>query len=671
MTRTPTGALCCALLLCACRAERPGPSGAPRAAEPVPQALELSSAEVTEEAIRCIEEGRCERARDLLDELLLSDRLQRARLRLAEDAPEDALTEIDRALSIAPENGAARLLKADASLRLAEAKIRSGGSGTLIQGALSDALEYYGGSAESAHTLFGASRAAWLLNRPDEALEFARRGMELLRSDERLPIELDLAPERIYAEQVFAAYASAKAAGTEGDAGARLAGLFREAEDALAKRLGRAGDDPWAWATLSDLYEWEARPADAKGALERGLARAPEDAGLLERLARVSRALEGPAAAVKAFEGYVSAHPEVAAGRWHLAVAHFDLALARYKQDPRVLEPQAFAASEAEFRALRERAPEFVQGAMGYEVVCRLARGWCAYHAGELERAKGEFLSMNELFPRGVEWAMPGELESGIRGLYFVADTLAKTDNLAAGTVFEELRLLQPDSFLWANNAGFFLREAAVELEYEGRNLCNAASGSLTNAEALAELRTRAGIAPGTANERGAFQRAADERCRRAREIMERSWRAYEPAAALAPEDVRVVNDAALVLVYYLHRELERAEKMLLRCVELGGPQLEAKKAELAVEGSPERAGVLESEIEQLTEAWGDAHQNLGVLEWFHRKNTAAARAWLEKSLEIWPTRPEVRNSYLPQVRGERPPDLDDFLGWAKPCEVR
>ena len=105
--------------------------------------------------------------------------------------------------------------------------------------------------------------------------------------------------------------------------------------------------------------------------------------------------------------------------------------------------------------------------------------------------------------------------------------------------------------------------------------------------------------------------------------------------------------------------------------VEMGGPQLEAKKAALAAEASPERASELESEIEQLTEAWGDAHQNLGVLEWVHRGNAAAARPWFEKSIEIWPERPEVRNTYLPQVRGERPRDPDEDIGWAQPCELR
>ncbi len=668
MPRTLLGALCCVLSLAACQGSR---SRAPRAHSPASAAPEPEeSGELQAQAIRCVEEGDFESAREVLDELLLTDRLTRARARILGGAPEDALIEIDRALEIAPQDPEVRLLKADASLRLAEARIQGGGgSPGLIQGALLDALEFYRGAGESTHGLFGASRASWWLNQKEAALEFARRGMAQRGPDDALPEEFGGTPERIYAEQVYAAYASARAESRD-DAPA----LFRESEDALGKCLGRASDDPWAWSTLADLYQWEGQLGAAKETLLRGLQRVPEDVGLLARLARVGQELEGAAATVRTFETYVAAHPEVLAARWQLAAAHFELALQGYEKDPRVLDPEPFRAAEQEFRALRERAPEFAQGALGFEVVCRLARGWCAYHAADMARAEREFLAMNELLERGVEWQLPGRLESGIQGLFFVADAYSKNDNLAAGEVFEHLHELQPDQYLWANNAGFFLRDAGVDLEREGRGLCRAARGLVGNVEVLAELRARAGIAglpPGSPEERAAFARAADERLARARAILERSWAAYRPAAELVPNDVRVVNDAALVLVYYLRHDLGLAEQLLLRCVEMGGPQLEAKRAELAVEASPERASALESEIELLTEAWGDAHQNMGVLEWFHRGNAAAARPWFEKSLEIWPTRPEVQNSYLPQVRGERAPDREEFLAWGEPCAVR
>jgi hypothetical protein len=633
---------------------------------PQPQAR----GEVSAEATRLIEAGRLEEARALLDELLLTGLMDQARSQLAAGSPADALTTLDRIRELAPEDEDARLLEGDASLALAEAAIRRRGSVGLIEGALGDALHAYQSLDESGHALFGASRAAWLLGETEQALELARRGMAQRR--EGRPGASGLEPERIYAEQLLAACARARGAGSE-----EASALYQETEEALGKLLGRASVDPWAWSRLSDVNEWQGNLAGAKLACERGLARTPEDAGLLERLARVSREFEGPAAAVQSLETFVRAHPAVEAGHWQLAVARFQLALHGYEQDPRVLDPAPFTEAEAGFRALRERSGEMTQAALGYEVVCRLARGWCAFRAGDLALAEREFRSMNELFERGIEWSLPGKLESGIQGLFLCADAHGEKDEFqAAGEVFEELRALQPDSTPWANNAGFFLRDAAMDLEKEARKLCQAARGELTNSEALAELRALPGVehAPsGTASERAAFARAADERAARARAVMERSWQAYRPAAELAPEDVRVVNDAALVLVYYLHHDLEWAEQALLRCVEMGGPQIEAKRAALAREESPEKASALDAELTLLTEAWGDAHQNLGVLEWVHRKNATAAQAWLEKALAIWPDRYPVTNSLLPQVRGElapEPNDRWDLLGWGRPCPV-
>lgn len=671
MSRPLLGALVGLALVPACRSQRP----APPAQRPPAQVAAEARASVTENAVRSIEAGELDEARALLDRLVLDEHLARARQELASGAPEDALLAIDRALALAPEDPELRLLKADASLRLAETKIAAGGgSGALIEGALADALEAYLAAGESAHALFGASRAAWLLGRTDEGLALARRGLTLLGPEEvegRLG-ELVQSPQRIHAEQVFAAYVQARAAGAE-----EARALALECEEALGRVLGRALDDPWAWRTLADLHEREGRAAEARDACLRGLKRRPADAELLARLTRTAEAAAGPQAAVALLEAHLALHGPLPAARWQLAVARFRVALAGLTAEPRALAPAPFEASEAEFRALGAELTDHAEAALGYAVVSRLAQGWCAFHAGELERARSTFLSLEELRPRGLEWSLPGELESGIQGLFLVADAHGQREEKeAAGEVFEALHALQPEVLDWANNAGFFLRDAALDLERDGRTLCRAARGRITNPEARAELRALAGLAaepPGSEAERAAFERAANERLARARTLMPRSWSAYHAAAELAPEDVRVLNDAALVLVYYLHHDLEWAEQALLRCVELGEPQLEAKRAALAAEESPERAQALEAELELLTEAWGDAHQNLGVLAWVHRREREAAERWLVKSLEIWPARMPVKNSLLPQVRGELAPEEDDvwnLLEWAQPCKT-
>jgi predicted Zn-dependent protease len=673
---SPLGVALCAALLCACQTAE---AVSTEAELPPPAAPERRSA-VAEEAIQKIEGGQLEHARDLLDELVLAEHVGEAQRRLATGAPEDALVSIDRALELAPDDPGLRLLKADASLRLAEAKLANGGGNAgLIEGALTDALDSYGQARSCAHASFGASRAAWRLGRTQEALDRARAGIVQLASEdpraaELAASELGFQPHRLYAEQAVAAYFAAR---TEGLADTRA--LRLEAEDALTRLIGRSLDDPWAWSTLSDLYEGDGDSVRAKGMVERGLRFAPRDEGLLERLARTTSATDGPVAAVKALEACVAREPAVGAARWHLFVARFQAALSGLKQEPPVLDPLPFQELEREFSAFGTAEPRFADGARGYQIVCRLARGWCAFHAGDLARARAEFSSMGELVERGAEWSLPGELESGIMGLFQVADAYnTREDKLAAGEVFEQLHALQPDLYLWANNAGVSLRDAARDLEEEGRKLCRAARGSLTKEEALAELRPRLGEGappPGSSAERAAFGQAANEDFARAREWMERSWTAYRAAAELAPEDVRVVNDAALILVYYLHRDLEWAEAALLRCVELGGRELEAKRAALATEEAPERAATLDAELAQLTEAFGDAHENLGVLLWIYRRDAAGAQDWLEKAIEIWPTtRQPVTNSLLPQIRGELQPEEDDrwdLLNWAQPCPIR
>ena len=647
----------------------PAASGAPHA-EPL-----------HERALELLEEGDYEDARELLDDLLVERYIEEARADLAANAPEDALTTLDKALEAEPGNAEVRLLKADASLVLAEKKIAEGGSAGLIEGSLLDALEHYDEAEESPTTSFGAARAAWLLGERERALEFARRGAALAREPGpardgvRVPGRAGDAviPERVYAEIVLSAYVAAKTRENE-----EAVPLFLETEEQLTRLLGRAPTEPWPWSSLSDLYEWEDRAPEARRVLEGGLERLPDDAGLLERYARVVRKAEGQSGVVAAFSRFVETNPEVALGRWSLALERFKLGLANLEADPRVLDPAEFLRAEQDFERARSLASELTGPARGYEVVCRAARGWCALYAGDLDGAVRGFLSMNELFERGIEWSLPNQLESGIQGLFHVADAYnAAEDWRSAGEVFEELHALQPAQALWANNAGFFLRDAAVDLESFGRKLCRAAQGLTSDADVLAELSAAAGVPLAdvrTPAGRARLAGAADERFATARELMERSWQAYADAARLAPDDVRVVNDAGLVLVYYLHRDLDLAESFFRRCIEIGEGQVREREAELR-ERTAAGADVseLESSLYQLREAWGDAHQNLGALEFVHRNDPAAAIPLLERSVEIGPERPAVVNSLLPLVRGQRAREEDDpwdLAAWARPCSI-
>src|SRR6185503_1029541 len=134
-----------------------------------------------------------------------------------------------------------------------------------------------------------------------------------------------------------------------------------------------------------------------------------------------------------------------------------------------------------------------------------------------------------------------------------------------------------------ANNCGFMYREVGVEQLMQSRDLAGRASAEPDAAKKA------------TLAERSAAKLAA------AKENLIRSRDAYLDTAELAENDVRLVNDAALILVYHFPSRADDAEHLLLRAVELGREQ----KDDPALDDKTRDA---------LLEAWGDAHQNLGVL---------------------------------------------------------
>jgi tetratricopeptide (TPR) repeat protein len=188
--------------------------------------------------------------------------------------------------------------------------------------------------------------------------------------------------------------------------------------------------------------------------------------------------------------------------------------------------------------------------------------------------------------------------------------------------------------------AGELYRDAGERIELTGQDCMRAAKGALTDARRVAALRERVGIAASIQNEaelRRAFAKAGEHRLGRARDMYAASFRAYLDAVALAPSDLRALNDCALVAVYHIGSERDRAESLLRRCVALGADQV----------ADP---GLTAERRNQVLAAWGDAHQNLGklYLERFDRPDRA--ETWFKKALEIGPyPRPEVTEFYLPR----------------------
>ena len=94
-------------------------------------------------------------------------------------------------------------------------------------------------------------------------------------------------------------------------------------------------------------------------------------------------------------------------------------------------------------------------------------------------------------------------------------------------------------------------------------------------------------------------RQAASRARAKAQELIESSWTAYERASALMPHDVRVVNDTGLIMAYYKRTDPDLAETYFQRSIVDGAVQLEDP-------------ALTDEQRPILTEAWGDAHENMG-----------------------------------------------------------
>jgi tetratricopeptide (TPR) repeat protein len=115
----------------------------------------------------------------------------------------------------------------------------------------------------------------------------------------------------------------------------------------------------------------------------------------------------------------------------------------------------------------------------------------------------------------------------------------------------------------------------------------------------------------------------------------EESFRAYRKAMELLPDDPRIVNDCALILLYHLRRDLDQAELWLIRAEDLSRANL------AAAENEGDEARVTEQRL-----ILGDALVNLARLYGEQQKMAEAAEHWNElRALDS--TRDE-----LPENRG-------------------
>ncbi len=649
--RTTHFALLALPFAAACASAPDGDSAAVVGTVPSPGAQagagEASADAGIEAAIAALRGGDLGRARELVDGLTFERALSRARSRVAAGSPLDAVPAFDEALAVRPDAADAQLERARA---LFDAAAADAARADLYAEAAAgfEAAERLGAGPVAA--LYGA-RSLYMIGDAQGALRLARAALGSGAQSAGLP----LPAERIWGDAAFGAYTAARSAGSS-----EAAALYAECEDAFGRLAAVAPRDPYPLQQLANLALWEGRRSDALRHLSGALPLAPRDEALhntyvetlrAEAYAAAWRAADGPSeapaedapeaeraafqaltatalraqrdAVLAAYSQLASADPSNPLVHWYAASERFQRALEAYAAG--TLEPAEFEHAERDYRRCRELDASYAETCRGWEVIARTGRGWCHHWAGALDAAEEAFWSTEELLEGGLDWQYEGRLASALVGLAAVAGAhAAKTEDLAAqskaAALGDALFARRPSDGNLANNAGFLNRDAGIACELAARRL----RGEATRAE--------------SGERRDALRAEATALRARAQQHMERSWAAYQVAAELLPDDVRVVNDTGLVMAYYLRTDRPAAERYFRRAIELAHTQL----ADYAARG--------EAPPEDLLVAFGDAHQNLGTLALTFDNDLVSARDWFVKACEVAPDdRPEV-DQILPEL---------------------
>jgi tetratricopeptide (TPR) repeat protein len=275
-------------------------------------------------------------------------------------------------------------------------------------------------------------------------------------------------------------------------------------------------------------------------------------------------------------------HPENAVVRWYAGyVARLagDLAARERRNDDAAL---LFAASVERMRESVELSPSFAESALWVEMQARTGAAWSALDADDVEGADAGWQAVVEEWP---EFAMraDGLGRTPAQGMGRLGHRfLLRDDLVSAERVSRRVAEISREAWSW-NNVAFLLREIASDTEQSGDS-------------AMFDV---------------------------ARSGFVESWKTYQRAAALAPHEPRIINDTALIQIYHLQDDLDGAEQMLRRAIDVGEQQLE-EMGEFAEEG----------ERFPIAQAVGDAYQNLGYLYYRLRGESGKARGYFIKSVE-------------------------------------
>jgi tetratricopeptide (TPR) repeat protein len=349
-----------------------------------------------------------------------------------------------------------------------------------------------------------------------------------------------------------------------------------------------------ATTNLVLLYRWLENGNSVLQTLEQGLRDTPQETAVHDAFLAWMRETGQYEAMLGTYAQLVRSNPTTTILRWHQGRALFARA-DKLRQDGNFLGGiAAYDKAAAAFGDYLAMVPSHADAARQWLALCDLSACRCAVDMGDLGTAEKRLFAAAETSPATTAYQDGAPQLVDSFGSHFTGAAFAihaacaesGDDALALALGFNE-RVLQrfPDrwGFLY-NNAALAARDLGVQKSQQG--------------DAAA-----------------------------ANDLWERSYGYYEKAVALVPDDARIVNDCGLMLIYHLDRDLDRAQQLFERAIELGKAQLAA----MPQDADPR-------DRERAEEAVGDAWQNLAVLAKEQRKQPFAAyRGFCEEAVKYFP----------------------------------
>ena len=391
-------------------------------------------------------------------------------------------------------------------------------------------------------------------------------------------------------------YAKKKAAGAAPPPGedALAEKLLRKVLEEGVKNGGRVPGVPSpqvAAADLGNLLLWKGDKKGAALALAKWLSAAPPETQVLTALLNAARA--GAAKeSTAALKPLLKARPKDPLLLWYMGAFLCEAGDQARRvgawEEARKDYEEAVKASRSSAR-LRST---YAASAQQYIVRALSGLGYVARAQKDVDKAADYFLQALKENP-ALKDTRDALQETPARGILYVTDDLKSTNQpdkvLKAVMIYKKALEYVPNESAWGNNMGLFARDLGTYLW-------------------------------------------AKKKKEEAKKLFELSLWGYEKALAVEPDNPRLLNDLALILVYHLKRDLGRAEKLLEKAVKVG----EAKMKALGTKDPNQK--------QFLDEAVGDAWQNLGKLALLKKDLDGAEKAYKESLKHYSPNnRAEVR----------------------------